>query len=129
MRQNPTLIAVTVVLLSLPAWCVLAIWIYAHGVLFWGWPMAIGPVQVMVYCTPGHTSCVTVASGWLTSILEWICLPTRYGFLYLSLMAAAMLIGFKSTLAQTWQRRSLWLLPVGAITIIGFLVVAERIGI
>jgi hypothetical protein len=110
LRTNATLIAVAVLLLSLPAWLVIATQVYAHGIVFWGWPMAVGPVRIFMYCMPGH-HCVTAVPG-LTWILDWIFLPTRFGLVDLVLTIGLMFIGVKSTVAGTWQRRSLWLLPV-----------------
>jgi hypothetical protein len=128
LRKNPTLIAVAVFMLSLPAWLVIATQIYAHGIVSWGWPLAIGPVRIFMYCIPGQHNCVTVIPG-LTSVLDWIFLPTRFGLVYLLLFVGALFIGVKSTVARTWQRRSLWFLPVGAAAILGLLNVAEKLGL
>jgi hypothetical protein len=126
-RLNPTLIAVMVFLITIPAWLLIASQVYAHGIVFWNWPMSIGPVSLFMYCVPGEHKCVTIIPE-LTWILDLVFLPTRFGLVYLLLLITAMFAGFKSTFIGSWQRKSLWLFPAGAVATLGCLIVGEKLG-
>jgi hypothetical protein len=124
LQQNPTLAIAAALLLSLPLWAALVVQVYLQGILFMGWPMKIGSIEVFMYCNPHTTTCVMAVPDGALAPLDWIVSPLRGGVPYIVALSLAVLMSFRSTIAGSWQRSFLWALlacPIAVVAVLTYM--------